>query len=98
MGVLDRLDRRLRPRDRGGCCVVGSYPPGRWRRAKTSRPRADILRSVNDALLDWYAEHRRDPPCPADHRPVRHLVPDVMLEQTLVTHVVPGHEGGPVGR
>jgi A/G-specific adenine glycosylase len=53
---------------------------------------------VDDALLEWYAEHRRDLPLRRTTDPDATPVSEVMLEQTQVARVVQGCERGPVGR
>jgi adenine-specific DNA glycosylase len=52
---------------------------------------------VNDALLERYAEHRRDLPLRRAGDQCAALVSEVMLEQTQVARVVSGYAGGPVG-
>jgi A/G-specific adenine glycosylase len=44
---------------------------------------------VNDALLDWYAAHRRDLPWRRTTDPYAILVSEVMLQQTQVARVIP---------
>jgi A/G-specific adenine glycosylase len=43
---------------------------------------------VNDALLDWYAAHRRDVPWRRTTDPYAILVSEVMLQQTQVARVI----------
>jgi A/G-specific adenine glycosylase len=47
---------------------------------------------VNDALLDWYAAHRRDLPWRRTTDPYAILVSEVMLQQTQVARVIPRYE------
>ena len=49
-------------------------------------------RGVNDALLDWYAAHRRDLPWRRTTDPYAILVSEVMLQQTQVARVIPRYE------
>lgn len=50
------------------------------------------LPELQDALLDWYAEHARDMPWRDTDDPYRILVSEVMLQQTQVSRVVPKYE------
>jgi hypothetical protein len=52
---------------------------------------------VNDALLEWYAEHRRGLPSRRTTDPYAILVSEVMLQQTQVARVVSRYEGESVG-
>jgi A/G-specific adenine glycosylase len=47
---------------------------------------------VNDALLEWYAAHRRDLPWRRTTDPYAILVSEVMLQQTQVARVIPRYE------
>ena len=73
LGVLDGLDRRLRPRDRERSRRAERRAPWLPRAWTSCQPRtlapgqafpaaATILRGVNDGLLDRYREHRRELP------------------------------------
>jgi A/G-specific adenine glycosylase len=44
---------------------------------------------VQDRLLEWFAEHRRDLPWRRTHDPYCVLVSEVMLQQTQVPRVIP---------
>ena len=48
-----------------------------------------VVRSLQDALLGWYAAHRRELPWRATTDPWAVLVSEVMLQQTQVSRVVP---------
>lgn len=47
---------------------------------------------LQDALLDWYAENKRDLPWRNTDNPYRILVSEVMLQQTQVSRVIPKYE------
>ncbi|MFB6076993.1 MAG: A/G-specific adenine glycosylase, partial [Candidatus Nanohaloarchaea archaeon] len=51
----------------------------------------DVAR-LQDDLLAWYAEHRRDLPWRETTDPYEVLVAEVMLQQTQVSRVVPKWE------
>jgi A/G-specific adenine glycosylase len=53
---------------------------------------------VNDALLEWYAEHRGELPVRRTPDPHATLVSEAMREQTQVAPVVAWYKGGPPGR
>src|SRR5207247_5382256 len=66
---------------------------GRGRDGRALEQRAVLpRRSVNDALLDWYAANRRDLPWRRTADPYAILVSEVMLQQTQVARVVPRYE------
>lgn len=48
-----------------------------------------IPSEAQDALIDWYVEHRRDLPWRKTHDPYKILVSEVMLQQTQAERVAP---------
>ena len=53
------------------------------------RPRPDQLASVQEAILAWFAENRRDLPWRHTRDPYKILVSEVMLQQIQVSRAIP---------
>jgi A/G-specific adenine glycosylase len=61
-------------------------------RAPAALPSSHRIRDLQDRLLGWYAENRRDLPWRRTTDPYAVLVSEVMLQQTQVPRVVPRYQ------
>ncbi|HEV8307936.1 MAG TPA: A/G-specific adenine glycosylase [Methylomirabilota bacterium] len=57
--------------------------------ADRGRPASPLRRRFRQALLRWYARHRRDLPWRRTRNPYHVLVSEIMLQQTQVDRVIP---------
>ena len=92
---LDHGQGRARPVGRRGGrsrrrSVRAVHPP--LRRARALVPQGVVPAARPAALLDWFAEHRRDLPWRTTRDPWAVLVSEMMLQQTQMVRVVPRYE------
>src|SRR5690348_18414485 len=76
-------DGDVRVRVRSHPAFAGANPLARGRRP------SDTVPAMEELLLAWYGQNRRDLPWRETHDPYAILVSEVMLQQTQVSRVVP---------